>query len=193
MSIICAIDIAGKARNGLAIRNEDGELLAWDYLKYEGPDPYTHRKKLIRLIENYYQIYKYDIILYEQINLFRKGLINLGSIVSLARVQTSILDNFSDKCKIIEIPVRSWKSMILKDYHGASSDKDDSVNWVIDNEIDKNKKDIDLLVTTGGPRKQYLEFNHDMADAICQSAVISCDKFKKEYLSEKSKYNVTKN
>lgn len=83
--------------------------------------------------------------------------------------------------------------MVLKDYHGASSDKDDAVNWVIDNEIEKNHKDIDLLVTTGGPRKQYLEFNHDMADAICQSMVITYDKFKKEYLSEKSKYDVTNN
>lgn len=193
MSIICAVDIAGKARTGIAIRNDNGELLCWDYLKYDSPNPCIHRKKLIRILQNYYDIYKYDIILYEQINLFRRGLINLGSIVSLARVQTSILDNFSDKCKIIEIPVRSWKAMVLKDYHGASSDKDDAVNWVIDNEIDKNGKNIDLLVTTGGPRKQYLEFNHDMADAICQSAVIIEDKFKKEYLCDKSKYIVTGN
>lgn len=170
-----------------------GELLCWNYLKYDSKNPVEHRQKLTRILLDYFETYKYDIILYEQINLFRRGLINLSSIISLARVQTTILDNFSDKCKIVEIPVRSWKAMVLKNYHGANSDKDDAINWVIDNEIEKNNKDIDLLVTTGGTRKQYLEFNHDMADAICQSMVITEDKFKKEYLSEKSKYIVTGN
>lgn len=192
MPTICGVDIAGKARNGFSVRDENGNLLYWNYLVYDTKGtPVEHRRKIVKLLEELYDKYKFDIILYEQVNLFRRGLINLSSIESLVKVQTTILDNFSDKCKIIEIPVRSWKAMILKDYHGANSDKEDAINWVIDNEIDKHNKPIDLLIETGGPRKQYLEFNHDMADAICQSAVITCEKFIKEYLCDKSKYNVT--
>lgn len=115
----------------------------------------------------------------------------MSSIASLVKVQTSILDNFSDKCKIIEIPVRSWKAMVLKGYNGANADKDDAINWVIDYEVDKHNKNIDLTIEVGGPRKKYLEFNHDMADAIAQSNVIIYQKFIDEYLCENSKYNVT--
>ena len=192
MFMICAVDIGGKSRNGIAIRNSNGELLYWNYIVYDTKGtPLEHRKKIVNLIQNLYNTYNFDIILYEQVNLFRKGLISLSSIESLVKVQTSILDNFSDKCKIIEIPVRSWKAMVLKDYNGANADKNDAINWVIDYEIDKHNKNINLMVETGGPRKKYLEFNHDMADAIAQSNVIVYQKFINEYLCENSKYNVT--
>ena len=81
--------------------------------------------------------------------------------------------------------------MVLKDYNGANADKDDAINWVIDYEVDKHNKNIDLTIEVGGPRRKYLVFNHDMAHAIAQSNVIIYQKFIDEYLCENSKYNVT--
>ena len=131
-----------------------------------------------------------DVTLYEKINLFRASKISLPSILSLCKVQTSILDNFSDKATIIEIPVQSWKAMVLKNYGGAHADKDSAINWVIENEIDKHNLDIPIQVEVG-VRKKVLEFNHDLADAISMSYVILLEKFHNEYLCKNSKYNVT--
>lgn len=187
---ILAVDIAGKARNGFALRDSNGELLWWNTLPKEKVDPYIHRQKIIKIINECFLKYDVDIILYEKINLFRASKISLPSILSLCKVQTSILDNFSDKATIIEIPVQSWKAMVLHNYGGAHADKDSAINWVIDNEIEKHEKDI-KLTTEVGIRKVTTEFNHDLADAIAMSSVILCKKFQEDYLCNKSKYNVT--
>lgn len=187
---ILAVDIAGKARNGFALRNSDGDLLWWNTLPKLKENPVEHRRKIVKIIKECMEKYQVDVILYEKINLFRCSKISLPSILSLCKVQTSILDNFSDKATIIEIPVQSWKAMVLKNYGGAHADKDSAVNWVIDNEIEKRGLDIQIT-TEVGVRKVTTEFNHDLADSIAMSYVILCKKFHDEYLCKKSKYNVT--
>lgn len=187
---ILAIDIAGKNRNGFALRNSNSNLLWWNTLPKKREDPVVHRQKIVEIINECFEKYKVDIILYEKINLFRASKISLPSILSLCKVQTTILDNFSDKATIIEIPVQSWKAMVLKNYGGAHADKDSAINWVIENEIDKHNLDIPIQVEVG-VRKKVTEFNHDLADAIAMSYVILCEKFHNEYLCKKSKYNVT--
>lgn len=187
---ILAIDIAGKNRNGFALRNSNGNLLWWNTLPKKREDPVVHRQKIVEIINECFEKYKVDIILYEKINLFRASKISLPSILSLCKVQTTILDNFSDKATIIEIPVQSWKAMVLKNYGGAHADKDSAINWVIENEIDKHNLDIPIQVEVG-VRKKVTEFNHDLADAIAMSYVILCEKFHNECLCKKSKYNVT--
>lgn len=187
---ILSIDIAGKARNGFALRNIDGNLLWWNTLPKGKETPVVHRQKIIEIMNECFDKFEVDIILFEKINLFRASKISLPSILSLCKVQTTILDNFSDRATIIEIPVQSWKAMVLKNYGGAHADKESAINWVIDNEI--NKKGLEIELTTQvGIRKVTTEFNHDLADAIAMSYVILCDKFHKEYLCDKSKYNVT--
>ena len=173
---ILAIDIAGKNRNGFALRNSNGNLLWWNTLPKKREDPVVHRQKIVEIINECFEKYKVDIILYEKINLFRASKISLPSILSLCKVQTTILDNFSDK--------------VLKNYGGAHADKDSAINWVIENEIDKHNLDIPIQVEVG-VRKKVTEFNHDLADAIAMSYVILCEKFHNEYLCKKSKYNVT--
>ena len=162
---ILAIDIAGKNRNGFALRNSNSNLLWWNTLPKKREDPVVHRQKIVEIINECFEKYKVDIILYEKINLFRASKISLPSILSLCKVQTTILDNFSDKATIIEIPVQSWKAMVLKNYGGAHADKDSAINWVIENEIDKHNLDIPIQVEVG-VRKKVTEFNHDLADAI---------------------------
>lgn len=187
---ILSVDIAGKARNGFALRNSDGTLLWWNTLPKGKEKPVVHRQKIIEIMNECFNKFDVDIILYEKINLFRASKISLPSILSLCKVQTTILDNFSDRATILEIPVQSWKAMVLKGYGGAHADKESAINWVIDNEINKRGLNIELT-TQVGVRKVTTEFNHDLADAIAMSYVILCDKFHSEYLCEKSKYNVT--
>lgn len=164
----------------------------WNTLPKGKESPVIHRQKIIQIMNECFDKFKVDIILYEKINLFRSSKISLPSILSLCKVQTSILDNFSDRATIIEIPVQSWKAMVLKDYGGAHADKESAINWVIDNEINKKGLDIELTIEVG-VRKVTTEFNHDLADAISMSNVLLKDKFHKEYLCKKSKYNVTGN
>ena len=99
---ILAIDIAGKNRNGFALRNSNGNLLWWNTLPKKREDPVVHRQKIVEIINECFEKYKVDIILYEKINLFRASKISLPSILSLCKVQTTILDNFSDKATIME-------------------------------------------------------------------------------------------
>ena len=187
---LLSVDIAGKARNGFALRNDNGELLWWDTLPKLKETPVEHRAKIVKIIKKCMDQFPVDIILYEKINLFRCSKISLPSILSLCKVQTSILDNFSNKCTIIEIPVQSWKAMVLKNFGGAHADKEGAINWVIENEIEKHNLDVPITVEVG-VRKKTTEFNHDLADAIAMSEVILSKKFNEEYLCKDSKYNVT--
>jgi len=161
---ILGIDIGGKTRNGFAlIDSENGNLIKYSDIPYDKKGtPLLHRQKIVQEINEYLSEYKVDNIVFERINLFRGGFNSrLSSIVSLCKVQTSIIDNFSDKVIISETDVRHWKSLV---FGNGNAEKEDALKYVKTFYPEVNLK-IDRKPTKKDP-STYIE-NHDLADAVC--------------------------
>lgn len=165
---------------GFAVRNADGELLAWDYITYDTSlTPWDHRQKIIKKIEELNENNIFDTIIFEKINLFRGGAVShLSGILSLCRVQSTIIDKFSSKYNIYQVNVQSWKKKVLGNGKGT---KDDAINYV-----KEYYPQVDIMVKISHKRKEdELVENHDMCDAICISELVNFP----EFLTDKNKMN----
>ena len=177
-----AIDLGGATRMGVALfDNIKGELI--EYITIRRRDVKTnleHRMKLIEVLHNLYDKYNFDIILFESIRLFSYGRIQLPTILSLNKVQTTIINEFSSICDIYQVDVRSWKSKVLG---SAKADKNASLEFV-----KRKYPQVDLFDEINHPLKKEVEFqlNHDLADAIAISHLL---KFDKSCLQDKNKMN----
>ena len=121
-----------------------------------------------------------DIIIFESIRLFSAGKIALQTILSLNKMQTTIINEFSDICDIYQVDVRSWKARVLG---SANADKSFSLMYV------KNKyPNVNIYDEISHPRNKEIEIqlNHDICDAICISEVL---KFEYGILQAKNKMN----
>jgi len=178
---ILAIDIGGKTRNGFALINsETMKLLSYSFIPYDTKKtPLDHRNKIVSEIHKYLKDNKVNYIVFEKINLFRGASISrLSGIISLCRVQTTIINNFSDLTNITEIDVRKWKASVLG---SANADKDDAVNYVT-----MNYPDVDLKIPKYVKKDpDAFSYNHDLADAICIGcfSVYNEDELKKNLLN----------
>lgn len=168
-----------KQEIGFAVRNADGELLAWDYVPYDSKTPWEHRQKIIKKIEELNESYIFDTIVFEKINLYRGGFIShLSGILSLCRVQSTIIDKFSGKYEIYQVNVQSWKSKILG---SGKATKEDAINYV-----KEHYPQVDYKVMIKHKRKDdEIVDNHDLADAICISELVNYP----EFFTNKDKMN----
>lgn len=103
---------------------------------------------------------------------------HLSGILSLCRVQSTIIDKYSGKYDIYQVNVQSWKSKILG---SAKATKEDAINYV------KEKyPQVDINVTIKHKRKEdEIVENHDMCDSICISELINYP----EMFNDKDKMN----
>lgn len=163
--MIIGIDLGNKSRNSISV--VDGtELLDYSSLKYDSKTTTTwaHRKKICAQIQEYidkYNLTKDDWILFEKINGFMHGYKSkLVNITSLAFIQATIINEFSEQISIAEVPVISWKTVVLGN---KAAKKEDSVAYV-----EKHYPQVDLNVVIEHKRKgpEYLK-DDDTADAIC--------------------------
>ena len=168
-----------KQEIGFAVRNADGELLAWDYVPYDSETPWEHRQKIIKKIEELNESYIFDTIIFEKINLYRGGFIShLSGILSLCRVQSTIIDKFSEKYEIYQVNVQSWKSKVLG---SGKATKEDAINYV-----KEHYPQVDYKVVIKHKRKDdEIVDNHDMCDAICISELVNYP----EFFTNKDKMN----
>jgi Holliday junction resolvasome RuvABC endonuclease subunit len=162
--IIIGVDLGNKSRNSIAVMNENLELLECSNVKYNSKTTTTweHRKRIIKQLKEYikkYNLTKDDYLLFEQI-FFSRGLSRMANITSMAFIQATIINEFSDIISISEVHVQSWKCKVLG---GRSATKDDAVAYV-----EKNYPQVDLNVVIEHKRKgtEILKDN-DTADAIC--------------------------
>lgn len=181
---ILALDIGGKTRNGFALMNTDTrELIETSYIVYDTKlTPLDHRQKILKEVQRYYYNNSVDAIVFERVNLFRGGRVSpLANIMSLCKVQCTIIDTMSPLCDIYDVPVRTWKAISLE---SAKADKDDSIKMV-----QKLYPDIDLKVPKY-KKKESDEFvwNHDLADAICIALAVAMDD-KKKIINKANKVN----
>lgn len=163
--IVLGCDLGNKSRNSLAVMDENSKLLYYIYLSYNTKDyktPFEYRMTISNVISGLIAIYKIDYLIYERINLFRgQGVSPLANIISMCKLQTTLINNLSDYTNICDIDVRSWKSKVLGT---AKATKEDSVNYVR-----KYYPEVDLDIKVEHPRKKETEIitNHDLADAVC--------------------------
>ena len=164
--MIIGIDLGNKSRNSISVVDGD-KLLEYSNLLYEPSKTTTleHRQKICKQIQCYIDKYKLTIddwILFEKINSFMHGYRSkIENITSLAFIQATIINEFSDKISIAEVPVVSWKAKALGN-RGAK--KEDSVAYV-----EKHYPQVDLDIIIEHKRKGTTEIkkDDDTADAIC--------------------------
>lgn len=179
---VLGIDLGGSTRNGLALYSIDNHQLV-DYVTVSRRDSKSnlaHRKNIINEINNLHDKYNIDILLFESIRLFSYGRIQLPTILSLNKVQTTIINEFSEIFDIYQVDVRAWKSRVLSN---GNADKFESITFV------KHKyPNVNLLDEIVKPIKKEIvfEINHDIADAICISHCLNIDY---SILQEKNKMN----
>ena len=163
--MIIGIDLGNKSRNSISV--VDGEtLLEWSNIKYDPKTTTTweHRKKIIKQIRAYiekYNLTKDDYIIFEKVNMFMRGVNSrLANIMSLAFIQATIINEFSDVISISEVNVMTWKKVVLGN---GKAHKEDSVAF-----IEEHYPQVDLNVIVEHKRKEteYLK-DDDTADAIC--------------------------
>ena len=138
------------------------KLLDYSYFVYgDSPNPYTHRKRIISKIREYLDRYNIDVIIFEKVNLYvGQHISKLNNIMSLAFIQATIINEFSEDCDIIQVDVRSWKARVLS---SAKADKNDAVNYVRN-----HYPDVNLEIVVEHKRKDNeIIINHDLADSIC--------------------------
>lgn len=161
--IVIGCDLGNKSRNSLAVVNDNGDLLDWSRITYNSKDitPWQHRKNILTNIQDYINKYSPDYILFEKVNLFvGRHISKLNNIMSLAFLQASIINEFSEHIGIAEVDVRSWKSCILKN---GNATKDDSVNYVL-----QRYPEVNLEIVVPHKRKaNEVIIDNDTADAIC--------------------------
>lgn len=172
--IACTIDLGLHTRTGLALMDTNtAELIDTRTMVADNSiEPSKFRKRIVEEIEfDWLQKHKIDCIVFESINLFRgQGVSPLKNILSLCKLQTTIVDSLSDYCEIYSVDVRSWKS---RAFGSAKADKDDAIRLVRG-----RYPQVDLEIKTYRPRKKITEitYNHDLADAICIGFAIHRDK-----------------
>lgn len=178
---VLGMDIGGKTRNGFCLMNDKEVVLETSFIIYDNKQtPLAHRSRILYEAKRYIENYKVDYLVFERINLFRgKGVSPLANIISLCKLQTTLIDNLSDKVIISDIAVRTWKSKILGN---GNATKEDSIQFVlkkypnIDIKLPKYKrKDPDAFI-----------YNHDLCDAIAIAA--ACCKYPEDLLKNKVNY-----
>lgn len=114
-------------------------------------------------MREYINKYKVDVIIFEKVNLYvGQHISKLNNIMSLAFIQATIINEFSDDCDIIQVDVRSWKARILG---SAKADKNDAINYV-----ESHYPNVNLEIVIEHKRKDNeIIINHDLADSICIS------------------------
>lgn len=164
--MIIGIDLGNKSRNSISVVDNDLKLLEYSNIKYDSKTTTTweHRRRICKQISEYiekYKLTKDDWIVFEKINMFMRGKNSrLSNILSLAFIQATIINEFSEKISISEVNVITWKSKVLKN---GKAKKEDSVAYV-----ENHYPQVDLNVVVEHKRKdtEYLK-DDDTADAIC--------------------------
>ena len=179
---ILGIDIGGATRTGIALFSNDKNELLYNttILRRNVKNNVEHRKNIEKEILQIYEKFGIDILIFESIRLFNVGKIQLQTILSQNKVQTTIVNAFSDKFDIYSVDVRSWKAKVLGT---AKADKDMSISFV-------NKKfpQVNLIDKIERPKLKVIEYelNHDLADAC---AISTCLKMDYNILKDKNKMN----
>lgn len=160
--MIIGIDLGNKTRNSICVMRGE-ELLDWSRLNYaDSKSAWHHRKKIIKQINEYikkYKLTKNDYLLFEEIAFYR-GVSRTYNIVSMAFLQATIINEFSDKISISAIHVQSWKSKVLGN---RSAKKEDAVAF-----IESKYPQVDLDIVVHHPKKgDEIVKDNDTADAIC--------------------------
>lgn len=163
--IVLGIDLGNKSRNAIAVVNESHQLLDYSCQLYDGSiSVLEHRKNICNQIQEYinkYNLTKDDYIIFEKINLFVGSRVSkLANITSLAFIQATIINEFSDKITIVEVNVQTWKNTVLG---SRSATKEDSVNYV---EKNYPKVDLDVFVLHKCKADEIVK-NNDLSDAVC--------------------------
>ena len=179
---ILGIDLGGASRNGVSLYDNIDKKLQYSSTikRYNAKTNLEHRQNVINELKYINNEYGIDIIIFEAIRLFSYGKIQLQTILSLNKMQTTIVNEFSDICDIYQVDVRSWKSRVLG---SANADKSASLMYV------KNKyPQVNIYDEINHPRNKEIEIqlNHDECDAICIS---ECLKFDYSILQDKNKMN----
>ena len=119
-NIIITIDINAFDNIPIIIRNIEGELLYYTHIEILNKSNFIIRKSLIELLYNLIDIYKPNMIIFEQNRLFIDGIDMypdyrvLRNILRGFGIQTSIEDNFYEKIQyIMALPDKEWQSQIL--------------------------------------------------------------------------------
>ena len=174
--MVIGVDLGNKSRNSICVMDGD-KLLEWSRLNYaDAKNTLDHRKKIVKQIKEYvkkYKLTKNDYLLFEQI-FFSKGLSRMANITSMAFLQATLINEFSDKINIVEVHVQSWKCKVLG---SRSATKEDAVALV-----EKNYPQVDLNIEIQHKRKgTEIIKDNDTADAICIALYPQCvDKKKLE-------------
>ena len=160
--MVIGVDLGNKSRNSICVMDGD-KLLEWSRLSYcDAKNTLDHRKKIVKQIKEYvkkYKLTKNDYLLFEQI-FFSKGLSRMANITSMAFLQATLINEFSDKINIVEVHVQSWKCKVLG---SRSATKEDAVTLV-----EKSYPQVDLNIEVQHKRKgTEIVKDHDTADAIC--------------------------
>lgn len=156
------IDLGNLSRTSLVVL--DGtKLVDWSrFNRADSENTWEHRKKIVNQIYLYinkYGLTKDDILVYEQVHINR-GITRLANITSMAFLQATIVNEFSDTISIYEVHVQSWKCRVLG---GRGATKEDSVAFV-----EKNYPQIDLDLVEHHKRKgDVIIKDNDTADAVC--------------------------
>ena len=179
---VLGIDMGTSGRSGLALwESSANSVLEYKTVsRHDAKTNLEHRKNVLKAIHEIHEKYPIDILIFESIRLFSYGHIQMGTILSLCKMQTTIINEFSDDFDIYQVDVRSWKSRVLGN---ANVDKDESIRYV------QNKyPHINLLDEIVKPIKKEikLELNTDIADAIC---IAECLKYNYSILQDKNKLN----
>lgn len=160
---ILAIDIGGKTRNGFCLMSSKTlDIIRCSYIAYDTKStPWNHRQRVLKEILNNYICYDIDAIVFERINLFRgSGVSPLSNILSLCKLQTTLIDNLSDIVNIYDVAVKSWKCRVLS---SGNATKEDSIKFVED-----NFPNVDLQIPNYSVKcPDKIIYNHDLADSIC--------------------------
>ena len=160
--MIIGIDLGNKTRNSICVMRGE-ELLEWNRLNYtDSESAWHHRQKIIKQINEYikkYKLTKDDYLLFEEIAFYR-GVSRMYNIVSMAFLQATIINEFSDKISISTVHVQSWKSKVLGN---RSAKKEDAVAF-----IESKYPQVDLDIVVHHPKKgDEIIKDNDTADAIC--------------------------
>lgn len=179
---VLGIDIGGATRMGVALFDmEEKQLLVHKTIRrIDSKTNLEHRMRLVNTINEIRKDYHIDVLIFESIRLFSYGRIQMSTILSLCKVQTTIINEFSGCFDIYSVDVRSWKSKVLG---SAKADKNDAIRQVM-----HKFPEVNIFDEIVKPRKKetVIELNHDLADAILISQVL---KFDSTILQEKNKMN----
>ena len=137
------------------------KILRYSYIPYDSENKLSHRNKVLDEIISYLTEFGDDVaIVFERINLYRGGQQSkLANIISLCRIQTTIINNLSTFVPIYDITVKTWKS---RELGSGSATKEDSVKMA-----HYLYPDVDLDILVKHVRKpDEIVKNHDLADAI---------------------------